>query len=580
MKNSNTPAPEVAVIGMSCRAAGVETPLELWETVDGGIARFCRVPEGRWPGWDPGSSAAAPPRAAFIKGIEEFDARFFGISPRMAAWMDPQHRMLLELAWQAVENAALNPDDLAGSPVAVFVGACMSDYRERMNSASRVDSAAFSGTLMAFSANRVSYQFDWTGPSTIIDSACSSGLTALGLAVRGLQAGEYPMALVGAPNLFSHGFYASTAFRGGALSPTGDSTPFRASRDGYVRGEGGVCVLLKLLSAARSDGDPIHAVIRGVGLSHNGLGGGLTGTDAPSQTRLIMATAEAAGRRVQDIGYLEAHGTGTGGDAIEVEALADAISLSEGARPAGPEGKVWIGSVKANIGHLEGAAGLIGLVKAVLVLQRGVIPKIAGLDRPDPALPGADASVAVATRPVAWPAGPRPRLAAVNSFGLGGALAHALVEEVPEISTQDRIEELPLAFPLSAMTESALTQVAARLLRELSGGLPTSLASIAWTLQNGRRALPIRKVVLASDLYALRTALTAVASSEHHPNVLDPEAGSFAEEPVGPWLRGEPVDWSRYSPSQPQLRRAALPGYPFERRPYWFDAEIPQSPNY
>ncbi|UUN26589.1 polyketide synthase [Streptomyces sp. FIT100] len=169
------------------------------ETVDRGITRFCQVPEGRWPGWDPGSSAAPPPRAAFIKGIEEFDARFFGISPRMAAWMDPQHRILLELAWQAVENAALNPDDLAGSPVAVFVGACMSDYRERMNSAKRVDSAAFSGTLMSFSANRVSYQSNWTGPSMISDSACSSGLTALGLAVRGLQAGEYPMALVGAP---------------------------------------------------------------------------------------------------------------------------------------------------------------------------------------------------------------------------------------------------------------------------------------------------------------------------------------------------------------------------------------------
>ena len=557
----------IAIIGMSVRAAGVETLAELWDLLSRAERRFTSVPEDRWYGLDPGTGPENPPTASLLERIDMFDARFFGISPRMAAWMDPQHRIMLELAYHAVENGGLDPDQLDGAQVGVFVGSFMSDYRERINAKGRADSAAFPGAMTAFSANRVSYQFGWTGPSMVIDSACSSSLSALGIAVQGLRRDEYPMALVGTPSVISNGFYANTAFRGGALSPTGESVPFGPDRDGYIRGEGGACVLLKRLDRALADGDPVHAVIRGAESAHNARGGGLTGTDSDSQVLLMRKTAAAAGCAVGALGYLEAHGSGTpSGDAVEVAALAEALAGSTA--PAGPGGKVWVGSIKANIGHLEAASGLMGVVKAVLVLKYGRIPRIAGLTEADHKLPIEGTDVAISVEEVPWPRGEVARMAGVNSFGLGGGISHVLLEEAPE-STVDP-EQGRYVVPLSAQDEECLARLAANLLAELDGGAPPSLPSLAWTLQTSRHAHASRSVLVVDDLAELRQLLDEVASGKS-PSTVDSPL-------VQAWLRGDSVDWTSSWDTRPA--RANLPGSPFRRRSHWFDKQPPAPVSY
>ncbi|MEU0373192.1 beta-ketoacyl synthase N-terminal-like domain-containing protein, partial [Streptomyces sp. NPDC006283] len=530
----------IAVIGMSCRTAGAETLPEFWDIVSRGERPLRDVPADRWYGLDEQVAANNTPRAFLLDSIDGFDARFFGIAHRMAAFMDPQHRLMLELAWHAVENAGLDPHTLAGAPVAVFAGAFMSDYGERMIARGRrSDGAAFPGTMMAFLANRVSYQFGWTGPSMVIDSACSAGLSALGFAVQGLRAGDYPMALVGSPNLFSAGYYTTNAYLGGALSPTGDSVPFSATRNGYLRGEGGACLLLKPLDTARADGDPVHAVIRSVGSAHNGRGGGLTGTDQDSQTALVRHTLDRTGLAPRDLGHLEAHGTGTrGGDATEIAALAHLVADGPA---AGPDGTLWVGSVKANIGHLEGAAGLIGVVKTVLALRAGTIPRIAGLDEADTSLPLGDAPLGIPVHNVPWPAGEHPRIGAVNAFGLGGSMSHAVVEEAPRPTarpTAPADSPRPHIVPLSAGSDDALALLARRLLHQLDGPHAPELASLAHTLQYGRRAMKHRRALVVTDTAALRTALQAVADGTPQPPPADPLARAWAEGDVLPLVDG------------------------------------------
>jgi acyl transferase domain-containing protein len=411
----------------------------------------------------------------------------------------------------------------------------------------------------------------------VVDSACSSSLTALSLAVTGLRNGDYPMALVGAPSVISNGFYANTAYRGGALSPSGGSVPFSARRDGYLRGEGGACVLLKPLPAAIEDGDPVHGVILAVGTAHNGRGGGLTGTDAGSQARLLRRTADQAGRRVHDLGYLEAHATGTpAGDAAEVEALAEALDGLE--RPAGPGGKVWVGSVKANIGHLEGAAGLIALVKTLLVLKHGRIPCMAGLDVADPALPIGAAPVAIAAQEVPWPSGGKPRLAAINSFGLGGSLSQVLIEEAPAPGGRTRPpsgDDTLHVVPLSAETEAALRVLAGRLLRELDGAEPPSLASVARTMQTGRRAQRVRRALVVPDLGELRSALARVVAGGPDRRAGDTDPGPALGRVVSAWSAGDAVDWTVLWEGRERPVRASLPSSAFVRRSHWFDRQPP-----
>lgn len=440
----------VAVIGMAARTAGAESAEELWELTRSGARMVSRIPRSRLTGLPADLVDSFRPHGFLIEGIDRFDAELFGISPRVAAWMDPQHRIMLELSWRTLESAGLAPEDLRGQEVAVFAGGANFDYRELMFLSGRGDACVPQGTYATFMPNRVSYFYDWRGPSLTIDTACSASLTAVVQAVRGLQHGDFPLAMVGAANLICNGFGLSTSLRGSLLSPTGDSVSFDRAADGYLRGEGGACVLLKPLDAALAEGDPVYAVIRGAQISHDGRAGGVTSPAADSQARLIQRSADRAGVPLSSLGYLEAHGTGTpAGDPIEIQGLVQALTAAAGSSPVGaggPGGRLWVGSVKANVGHLEGAAGVVGLVKAVQVLRHGFIPPVAGLHTVNPRIDTVGTPVSIATHGLAWEAGAQPHRAAVSSYGLGGSNASVLLEQAPAAVAPRRAPLLPRAF--------------------------------------------------------------------------------------------------------------------------------------
>ena len=432
----------IAVIGMAARTAGADSVEELWDLSRTGTRMVSMIPRDRLTGLPEDLTHAFRPHGFLIEGIDRFDADLFGIAPRVAAWMDPQHRIMLELSWRTLESAGLTPRELRGQDVAVFAGGANFDYRELMFLTGKGDACVPQGTYATFMPNRISYFYDWVGPSMTIDTACSASLTAVAQAVHGLQHGAYPMALVGAANVICNGFGLSTSFRGSLLSPTGRSVAFDQGADGYLRGEGGACVLLKPLAAALTEGDPVYAVIRAAQASHDGRAGGVTSPAPGSQARLLRRCAEQAGVRLASLGYLEAHGTGTpAGDPVEVQGLIQALAGEAGTAPptaAGPEGRLWVGSVKANVGHLEGAAGVVGLVKAVQVLRHGYVPPVAGLRTVNPRIDTSGSPVAVATVGMPWDAGPEPRRAAVSSYGLGGSNASVLLEQPPQPTTPRR----------------------------------------------------------------------------------------------------------------------------------------------
>ncbi|MEU9349346.1 beta-ketoacyl synthase N-terminal-like domain-containing protein [Streptomyces sp. NPDC048278] len=574
----------VAVIGMACRTSAGEDSRSLWDLLSRAECAIKDVPPERLPSIDPGPVAAEPMRAALLEDPAAFDAEFFRISRRMAAWMDPHQRTLLELTWHALEDAAIAPHTLCGTDVAVFAAAGMSDYRERMVAAGRVDGAALPGTLMAFVANRISHQFDWTGPSYVMDAACASGLSVLAPAMTGLRTREFPLAAVMAANITTNGFYTSSAYRTGALSPTGRSVPFSGRHDGYIRGDGAACLILKRLDDALADGDPVQAVIRGIALAHNGRAGGLTGSASEPQSRLLTRVARASGVPLHSLGHLEAHGTGTSGDRSEIQGLAAALAGQEGGqRPAGgPGGRLWVGTLKANIGHLEMAAGLLGVVKSVLILRHGLIPAIPGLQGRDPAIDWGDVPIALADHPVPWPANGDVRRLAVNSFGIGGAIACALLEDAPD-RPAPTAGYGPLPVPISAGCPDSLRLLAAGLERSLTDEDPGRLPALARTLQTGRDGLAERRVLVADAPHRLRDALTALAAGRRHPAVaadgdsaaltaLAPGAATAAAR----WLSGGDTAWP-VPPGPGPVRLSGLPGHPFRRRHHWFDTRRPMN---
>ncbi|MGW0998904.1 beta-ketoacyl synthase N-terminal-like domain-containing protein [Streptomyces sp. NPDC002523] len=569
----------MAIVGMACRVAGADDWRQWWNNLLKGDRAIGPVPVSRLAGLAEGAPEIRQPYAAVLDDPAGFDATFFGLSRRMAAWMDPQQRIMLELSWHALEDAGISPESLAGQEVAVFAATWVSEYRDRMLQAGLLDGVAAIGTLPTFLANRISYQYGLTGPSMSLDTACSAGLTAFASAVRGIQHGDFPMALVGAVNVLCSGFISATGYRSGLLSRSGSSVPFGQDADGYIRGEGGACLVLKRLSDAVDAGDPVLAVVRGVSMNHDGRGGGLTAPDAASHTRLIRDAIARSGIEPSSIGYLEAHGPGTStGDPVEVRGLRDALA-ADGMpeRMAGPDGHIWIGSAKGNVGHLEAAAGLIGLVKAVLTLREERIIGIPGLSTVNSGLPLDGTPIAVADRDVPWPSsGGEPRRVAVSSFGLGGSNAHAILEEamLEQASTCTRPSAGgPYAVPLSAPTAKQLRSVALRLHDALAGAAPPRLDAVAWTMQSGRAHLPVRALVLAEDAAGLRERLHALAESADA--ATDPiPAGVPHAETLRAWLAGSPIDWTPLWPSPPP-RRIPLPGYPFDRKPHWFSPAHP-----
>ncbi|HVA89948.1 MAG TPA: beta-ketoacyl synthase N-terminal-like domain-containing protein, partial [Chloroflexota bacterium] len=407
VKDSAALGDGVAIVGMACRFPGAEDIEAFWRLLrDGGIA-VSSVPSDRWAERPAGGGigfmgTGGSSAGGFLSGIDQFDPVFFGISPREAAFMDPQQRLVLEAAWTALESAGIAPDSLAGSATGVFVGVCTNDYSRLRSDAPEMRALyAATGNSHAVAANRVSYLLDLHGPSMAVDTACSSSLLAVHLACASLRQGESTLALAGGVNVLLDPENSAAMAQGGSLSPTGACRTFDAEADGYVRSEGCGMLVLKPLAAARRDGNPIWAVIAGSATNQDGRSNGLTAPNGLAQEAVVRQALRNAQVLPSQIGYVETHGTGTPlGDPIEVAALRRTLGADQHARQP-----VWLGSVKANIGHLEAAAGIAGMIKAALVLSKEEIPPQVNFERANPALDLERSGLAVPTTRVPWRAG-------------------------------------------------------------------------------------------------------------------------------------------------------------------------------
>ncbi len=455
----------IAVIGMGCRfPGGADTPEGFWQLLRSGVDAISEVPADRWDVdafYDP--DPAAPGKMStrwggFLDGVDRFDPSFFGISPREAVRMDPQHRLLLEVAWEALEDAGQTREGLTGSATGVFVASYHNDYAHlQVTDPARLDAHAGTGIPHSMAANRISYFLNLRGPSLTVDTACSASLVAAHLACQSLRNDECSLAVAGGVNLILSPEVTISLSKWGFMAPDGRCKTFDARADGFVRGEGCGIVVLKRLAEALADGDPIRAVIRGSAVNQDGRTHVLTAPNGLAQEAVVRQALENGKVAASTVTYVETHGTGTIlGDPIEVEALAEVYGMhrADGAQCA-------LGAVKTNIGHLEAAAGIAGLIKAVLCLEHEDIPPSLHFTTLNPhlALEGTPFVIPTEVRP--WPRGPERRYAGVSSFGFGGTNAHVVLEEAPQRSVTDRDDVAPTSdraclLPLSAHRREAL----------------------------------------------------------------------------------------------------------------------------
>ncbi|MYV54176.1 SDR family NAD(P)-dependent oxidoreductase, partial [Streptomyces sp. SID3212] len=598
---------DIAVVGVTGRYPGAPDLDTFARNLAAGANCVTEVPADRWD-WrahfDP--RRGRPNRtygkwAGFLDGIDEFDPQLFGILPREAAAIDPQERLFLETCWNLLEETGYLGEHTRVPETGVFVGLMYGSYGQ-LAAASGWNRGEFGAAHSAYwsVANRASYVFDLTGPSFAVDSACSSSLTAVHLACESLRRGECRMAVAGGVNLILHPAHL-VALAGRGMLASGDACrTFDAGADGYVPGEGVGAVLLKPLAEAKADGDRIWAVIKASRSNAGGKTSGYTVPNPNAQAALVARTLEEAGVDPRTIGYVEAHGTGTAlGDPIEVVALTHAFgSGSDAAHRADWDGPpVTIGSVKANIGHLEGAAGIAGLTKVLLQLRDGMLYPSANLERINPKIDFDGSPFRPLTGAAPWPrpelnldgqVTAYPRRAGVSSFGAGGANVHLVLEEYEEVDAPavaagpapDRHDEV---FLLSARTKERLAVLAERVAEHLRDGARAddttgpSLRSLAWTSQTGRRELTERLAVVAGSLPELAEGLRAFAEGREAPGVHTGTAartgvprwqGDELVEAARAWLAGAEVDWPLLW-SGPRPRRAAFPTYPFDRARYW-----------
>jgi len=444
-------AEPLAVVGVGCRfPGGADTPERFWQLLRDGVDAITEVPADRWDAAalydaDPNAPGKMSTRwGGFLDGLDRFDPYFFGISPRETTTLDPQQRLLLEVAWEALEDAGQTRERLAGSRTGVYVGTHANDYSWMLFS-DRVglDAYASTGTAHSIVANRLSYVFDLRGPSVAVDTACSSSLVAVHLACQGLRNRECDLAVAGGVNVLLSPLWSVAIAKLGMLSPTGRCKTFDASADGMVRSEGCGVVVLKRLADAIADGDHIWARIRGSAINQDGRTNGLTAPNGLAQQAMLRDALANAGVDPADVSYVEAHGTGTPlGDPIEVEALVEVLGRS-GARPC------WLGSVKTNLGHLEGAAGIAGLIKVLLLLRHGVVPPPVHFRALNPHISLGGSRIAVPVTSQVWPRDAATRYAGVSAFGFGGSNAHVVLEEAPAVEVPAPPPG-PYLLPLSA----------------------------------------------------------------------------------------------------------------------------------
>ncbi|MFF6805884.1 beta-ketoacyl synthase N-terminal-like domain-containing protein [Streptomyces sp. NPDC012616] len=585
---TGAPGEPVAVVGMACRFPGADDLQGFWRLLRRGgdaIGPGTGLREGRRPG-------------GYLRDVELFDAELFGISPHEAALMDPQQRLLLELCWHALEDARIPPT--AGGATGVFVGSCSDDYALMSRMSAVVDAYSMTGTARTFLANRLSYFFQFTGPSAVVDTGQSSSLAALDQALGSLRRGECATAVVAGVQLNLTATGDRLIEELGAMSPTGRCHTFDRGADGIVRGEGAGVLVLKPLEAALAAGDRVYCTVLAAAVNNDGGGASLT---TPTQTAQQSVLAEAyrrAGVDPAEVAYVELHGTGTkAGDPVEARALGGVLGRG---RPA--DRPLLVGSVKTNIGHLEGAAGIAGLIKTAASLFHRELPPTLNHRRPNPDIDLDGLRLRVATRRRAWQPDEGPLVCGVSSFGLGGTNAHAVLGEaprgrdavpVPGPGEPGTAAGEPVPVLLSGHTDAALRAQAARLADRLEGRDDVDLRDLGLASATTRAALPVRAVVVASGRTQLVARLRELADGTHE-NGTDGNGGSEAGGTVltgrpgaqpqdrtalgdGPgtaataaaaaFVLGKPVDW--LAVYGPRARPADLPLYAFQRRPYWLD---------
>ena len=548
------PEPEgIAVIGMAGRLPGGTDLDEFWRTLIDG-----RCVTGDRPGDRPGLWEWP---GGFLDDVTAFDAGFFGISPREARLMDPQQRLFLESAWHAIEHAGYDPRSVAGTATGVFAAVTLHDYSELLaRTGEEVHGHTITGHVHGVVANRLSYLLDLSGPSEVVDTACSSSLTALHRAVRALEAGECDTAVVGGVNVLLTGDWFASLDKAGVLSPTGRCWTFDDRADGFVRSEGVGVVVLKPLAAARRDGDTVHGVIRGTAVNHGGRGHSLTAPSPAGQARVIVSALRRAGVDPRTVSYVETHGTGTKlGDPVEVSGLRMAFS-ELGA--SGPEPWCGLGAVKGNVGHLESAAGLAGLLKVLLAFRHKMLPRNAAGERQNSHLDLSGGPFTLLSETAPWTPTDRdgtamPRRAGVSAFGFGGANAHVVLEEpAPDEPAADAGGDEIVV--LSAVTSAQLRRYAHGL-RDALDGSQVSLADLAYTSRVGRTPMPVRLAVVASTTAALADALIAYLDDRDAPGLHTSDRTPGTHALAQRWVAGEDVEWPAM-----RRRRVPFPVYPFD----------------
>jgi acyl transferase domain-containing protein/NADPH:quinone reductase-like Zn-dependent oxidoreductase/acyl carrier protein len=551
------PAPRFAIVGYAARFPGAPDADRFWDVLREGRDAISVVPKDRWDvdeffDPEPGASGkVVTRRAGLVDDVTGFDAPFFGISAREARWVDPQHRLLLETAWRAVEHSGTAPSALADTNTGVFVGLSTHDYLGMASDElayPEIEAYLAIGTSNAAAAGRISYRLGLQGPAVAVDTACSSSLVAIHQACQALRLGECDLALAGGANVLLSPATMITFSSAQMLAPDGRCKTFDAAADGYVRGEGCGVIVIKRLEDAIRDGDRIRAVIRGSAVNQDGASGGLTVPNGVAQQRVIADALKRADLEPSDVGYLEAHGTGTSlGDPIEAQA-AGAV-LGAGRDPSQP---LLIGSAKTNIGHLEAAAGIAGVIKVILSLEYETLPKHLHFENPSPHIPWDRLAVQVVKETIPWERNGQTRIAGVSSFGFAGTNAHVILEEAPEEVAQPaaspRLVEQPEGprwdvaagaaprfsiLPLSAQTPAALVQVADKYRSWLSAHPEATLADVCFTAGVGRAHLEHRAALVVNSRESAVELLGALADDRPAPGLV---RGESHDTPKTAWL--------------------------------------------
>jgi acyl transferase domain-containing protein/acyl carrier protein len=504
----------IAVIGMGCRfPGGVTDPESMWQLLRSGTNGVREVPPERWDVdayYDPDPDAPRKMysrRGGFLDDVRGFDPPFFGISPHEAGSLDPQHRLLLEVTWEALENAGQAPAKLVGTPTGVFVGIAAFDYAILLSRTFETGDATMhtaSGIASSTAAGRISYFLGLRGPAMSVDTACSSSLMTVHLACQSLRAGECSMALAGGVNLIISPEGTAIVCKARMLAHDGHCKTFDASADGYVRSEGCGIVVLKPLSQARADGDRILAVIHGTASNQDGRTSGLTAPSGLAQKEVMQTALAASGIGPRDVGFIEAHGTGTSlGDPIEMQAIGE---LHAPVRT--PETPLVVGAIKSNLGHMESAAGVASLIKAILVLQHEEVPPQLHFRNPNPHIPWKDLPVVIPTKPLPWPAHAKRRIAGVSSYGFSGTNVHVILEQAPHEATPASAEAgRAHVLTLSAKSEAALHELACQYANYLDCDPSVAIGDVCFTANTGRAQFSQRLVVVGSSAAELSQKL-------------------------------------------------------------------------